>query len=66
MNKGIPPTVVGTVLFLVGGYLAYSFYNYETGIVTTTLWREVITFSVISIVGLTILLYGIKKLIKKN
>ena len=60
-NSSIPPIVVGAVLFLVGGYLAYSFYDYNVGIVTTTLWREVIIFSMISAIGLFLLIYGIKK-----
>lgn len=65
-GNGIPHVIVGAVLFLVGGYLAYSFYDYDIGIITTTLWRDVIIFSVISLVGLVILLYGIKKLMKKT
>ena len=66
LSNGIPHIIVGAVLFVVGGYLAYSFYFFEIGIMTTTLWRDVIIFSMISIVGLIILIFGIRKIVKKQ
>jgi len=62
MKNGIPQMIVGAVLFVVGGYLAYSFYNLNTGLISTTSWRDVILFSVISFIGLIIMIYGIKKI----
>jgi len=64
-SSGIPHIVVGTILLLVGGYLAYSFYYYDTGIMITTLWRDVIIFSLISVLGLIILIFGTRKTLKK-
>ena len=65
-GQGIPHITMGAVLFLVGGYLAYSFYNYDIGKTTTTLWIDVIIFSVISLLGLFILIYGIRKILTKQ
>lgn len=65
-GQGIPHITVGAVLFLVGGYLANSFYNYDIGIMTTTLWINAVIFSVISLLGLFILIYGIRKILTKQ
>jgi len=65
LRNGIPHITVGAVLSVVGGYLAYSFYNFNTGLISTTIWRDVIIFSVISVLGLIILIYGIGKISRK-
>ncbi len=66
LKSGIPHIAVGAVLFIIGGYLAWSFYDYDIGTIKGTFWDSAILFSVISFLGLLILIYGIKKMkIKK-
>ena len=60
-KNGFPHIVIGTVLFIIGGFLAYSFYDYDMGLITATFWDSVIIFSVISFIGLLLLIYGISK-----
>ncbi len=66
LSKSIALITVGSILFIFGGYLAFSFFNFEIGIMTITIWRDVIIFSIISIIGLAILLFGIRKLIRNK
>lgn len=65
-GSGIPHVTVGAVLFIIGGYLAWSFYEYDFGKMETTPWDSVVMFSVISILGLLILINGIKKIKMKK
>jgi hypothetical protein len=65
-KNGIPHLIVGSVLFIVGGYLAYSFYDYDSGIMEATPWDSVIIFSVISVLGLVIFVYGAGKILKNK
>jgi hypothetical protein len=61
-KNGIPHIVVGAVLFIVGGYLAWSFYDYDMGTTEAAFLKSVILFSVISVLGLIILIFGMKKM----
>jgi len=46
-----------TLLGLAGGYI---FYHFDLGFFKVTIWRDVITFSLIALVGIVLLIIGIK------
>jgi hypothetical protein len=54
--------IVGAILFVFGALLAYYFANWNLVFFWVTMWRDVITFSIISLVGLAMLIFGIIKL----
>jgi len=56
--------IIGAILFVFGGLMAYSFANWNFIFFRVTMWRDVITFSVISLVGLTMFIFGIVKLVR--
>ena len=56
--------IIGSILLLFGGYLAFTFFNFNTGIIRMTVWRDVVIFALIALIGLIIMIYGIKKCMK--
>ena len=55
----------GAFLFLGGGYLAIQFYAFPVmPVIKMTIWRDVIMFSIVSVIGLAILIYTVIKIIR--
>ena len=54
--------IIGGILFVFGALLAYHFANWNLVFFRVTIWRDVIIFSVISLLGLAMLIFGIVKL----
>ena len=47
-KKSVVLIIFGLCLFIAGGDLAFTFYNFGTGIVQMTIWSDVIFFGLIS------------------
>jgi len=56
--------IIGAILFVFGALLAYHFANWNIVIFRVTMWRDVIIFSSISLLGLIMLIFGIVKLVR--
>ncbi len=56
--------IIGTILFVFGGMMAYSFSNWNFIFFRVTIWRDVIIFSIISLLGLIMLIFGIIKIVQ--
>jgi len=54
--------IIGAILFVFGAILAFQFANWNLVFFRVTMWRDVITFSAIALVGLAMLIFGIVKL----
>ena len=56
--------ILGAILFLSGGFLAFHFYSFPVlPVMTITIWRDVIIFSILSLIGAAILIFTIRKII---
>jgi len=58
--------IIGAMLFIFGGIMAYSFSSWNLIFFKVTFWRDVIIFSIISLLGLIILIFGIVKLVRSK
>ena len=65
MNKriGVLFILTGAVIFIGSAYLAFTFCDFEMGVTSMTIWRDVIIFGIISLAGLVLLVRGIRKLL---
>ena len=61
--------VLEVILFITGGIFTIQFYSFPIWpmpSVKVTMWRDVIIFSIIALIGLALLIFSVFKMIYRN